>query len=635
MRRLQIVKERKNYGLKIGDSHDKEEDTPMLDLVGGQKEVGAIQKKGSRDEAADKKRKTSMQTMTANQNDGKEARDARKGSKTLAPTMEAKDSKRMLAATQINKCKQSEAASKPLKKPIKTKLDFSYLQSAQQKFCQPENITKDTLDTPAAVKKRRVEGEPSAQLLHNSELAKKDQTEIRRKLEEIRKGAAERNARKAGQVRSSANSARNAGHEQGSANSVGNQGQENNMQVTDQRIQERDHETTSTNSESTSQDEAEIMVQDGRKKGKRVPKLRATTVDDFLKENGIDVENVLANFGIDVDGPGTEPTFDVNDSSALHADYYHQVMADIDDKQGEPKKTRTRGKTKCAKIYGRLMHELFLNVQKLSCGNMLTPSCEKWVIQTARDAWKRFKGKIKCRHFVPYDNLEDMFKNRPLQVAKCQFIKLFLYWSHPTVQVLSNTNKQHKSQQKFPHRMGPINFERVRAAMRAANGKNEEPKRFQMFIVTRTSQKTKEFDEGTQSVIQDFQSRQASGETEEEAFKSVFGKEQPGRVRCYGRAITQSDLKRHAEISAIKEQHEEEVQSLKGELGDVKEEVHGLRAMVKLLLQGSEPGMTPEEIEAMLKNPQHSPVDANSGHGSTHPPNINMDNIGEDNEDQE
>ncbi|MED6166588.1 hypothetical protein PIB30_110793, partial [Stylosanthes scabra] len=116
---------------------------------------------------------------------------------------------------------------------------------------------------------------------------------------------------------------------------------------------------------------------------------------------------------------------------------------------------------------------------------------------------------------------------------------------------------------------------------------------------------------------EDFQTRQASGETEEEAFQSLFGKEQPGRVRFYGRSITQSDLKRHAEISAIKEQHQEEVQYLKGELGDVKEEVHGLRNMVKLLLQRSEPGISPEEIEAMLRNPQHSPVDANSGHGST------------------
>ncbi|MED6172081.1 hypothetical protein PIB30_046762, partial [Stylosanthes scabra] len=202
---------------------------------------------------------------------------------------------------------------------------------------------------------------------------------------------------------------------------------------------------------------------------------------------------------------------------------------------------------------------------------ILPLSCEKWVIQSARDAWKRFKGKLKRRHFVPYDNIEDMVKNRPLQVPGNQFIKLILYWSHPTIQALSQKNKHHKAQQKFPHRMEPINFGRVRAALRATSRTNEEPKRFEIFIATHTSQKRKELDEETQSVI-----------------------------------------------------HQEEVQSLKGELGDVREEVHGLRNMVKLLLQCSEPGMSPEEIEAMLKNPQHSPVDANSGHGSTHIPNINM-----------
>ncbi|MED6166159.1 hypothetical protein PIB30_106312, partial [Stylosanthes scabra] len=122
-----------------------------------------------------------------------------------------------------------------------------------------------------------------------------------------------------------------------------------------------------------------------------------------------------------------------------------------------------------------------------------------------------------------------------------------------------------------------------------------------------------------------FQSWQASGETEEEAFQSLFGKEQPGRVRCYGRSVTQTDLQRHAEISAIKQQHQEEVTTLKNELGDVRtqqqqqaEEIHGLRSMVKLLLLQSEPDMRPEEIDAMLKNAQNSPVDANSGHGSTH-----------------
>ncbi|MED6166259.1 hypothetical protein PIB30_107400, partial [Stylosanthes scabra] len=83
-----------------------------------------------------------------------------------------------------------------------------------------------------------------------------------------------------------------------------------------------------------------------------------------------------------------------------------------------------------------------------------------------------------------------------------------------------------------------------------------------------------------------FQTRQASGESEEEAFRSIFGKEQSGRVRCYGRSVTQTDLQRHAEISALNRQHQEEVTTLKSELGDVKtqqqqqaEEIHGLRSM--------------------------------------------------------
>ncbi|MED6224037.1 hypothetical protein PIB30_079891 [Stylosanthes scabra] len=130
--------------------------------------------------------------------------------------------------------------------------------------------------------------------------------------------------------------------------------------------------------------------------------------------------------------------------------------------------------------------------------------------------------------------------------------------------------------------MGPVNFARVRAALRESKGTNEEPKRFEVFIATRTSRKRKELDAGTQTAIEIFQSRQASGETEEEAFQSLFGKEQPGRVRCYGRSVMQTDLQRHAEISAIKQQHQEEVTTLKNELGDVRtqqqqqaEEIHG------------------------------------------------------------
>ncbi|MED6114700.1 hypothetical protein PIB30_082923 [Stylosanthes scabra] len=105
-----------------------------------------------------------------------------------------------------------------------------------------------------------------------------------------------------------------------------------------------------------------------------------------------------------------------------------------------------------------------------------------------------------------------------------------------------------------------------------SKGTSEEPQRFEVFIATRTNRKRKELDEGTQTAIirEIFQSRQASGETEEEAFQSIFGKEQPGRVRCYGRFVTQTDLQRHAEISALKQQHQDEVTTLRSELGDMK-----------------------------------------------------------------
>ncbi|MED6215292.1 hypothetical protein PIB30_112114, partial [Stylosanthes scabra] len=110
---------------------------------------------------------------------------------------------------------------------------------------------------------------------------------------------------------------------------------------------------------------------------------------------------------------------------------------------------------------------------------ILPASAEKWVIQTIRDAWKRFKGKLKHNHFEPYDNFEDMLKNRPLRVPEDQFIKLILYWSHPTIQAICQRNKKNKGQQKFPHRMGPVNFARVRAELRKSKGNNEEPQRFE------------------------------------------------------------------------------------------------------------------------------------------------------------
>ncbi|MED6177570.1 hypothetical protein PIB30_099383 [Stylosanthes scabra] len=96
----------------------------------------------------------------------------------------------------------------------------------------------------------------------------------------------------------------------------------------------------------------------------------------------------------------------------------------------------------------------------------------------------------------------------------------------------------------------------------------------------------------------------------------------------------------HAEVSAIKQQHQEEVSAFQSKLGAVQtqqqqqatqqqqqaEEIHGLRKMIKLLLLRSEPDMRSEEVEALLQDAQHSPIDANSAHGSTRVPNMGVDN---------
>ncbi|MED6222313.1 hypothetical protein PIB30_063170 [Stylosanthes scabra] len=323
-----------------------------------------------------------------------------------------------------------------------------------------------------------------------------------------------------------------------SAQSAGYQGQHNNVQLTQERIQERQEEFPLPSLESEPEPEGGMRDDNGSELGKGNIVVRATTIDEFLKEHGIDVDLD----GISIGEQTTDLLDDSEDSEALDQNYYQYVMAESDDEEGNILNLST-----CI---------LFWNFHLTALTKFILPaSAEKWVIQTIRDAWKRFKTKLKQKHFDPYDNYDDMVKNRPLRVPEDQFVKLLLYWGHPTIQERSQRNKNNRKQQKFPHRMGPVNFAR-----------------------------------------EIFQSRQASGETEEEAFRSIFGKEQPGWVRCYGRSVTQTELQRHSEISALKQQHQEEVTTLRSELGDVKtqqqqqsEEINGLRSLVKQLLLRSEP----------------------------------------------
>ncbi|MED6207146.1 hypothetical protein PIB30_033157 [Stylosanthes scabra] len=107
----------------------------------------------------------------------------------------------------------------------------------------------------------------------------------------------------------------------------------------------------------------------------------------------------------------------------------------------------------------------------------------------------------------------------------------------------SNKNTENRSKQTCPHWMGNTNFGIVRKQLRESKENHEEPTRAEMFTATRTSKKGKEVYAKTQVVIDAIQHRIEAGEDDEDAFISVLGKDQPGRLRCYGETITKSSLK--------------------------------------------------------------------------------------------
>ena len=71
----------------------------------------------------------------------------------------------------------------------------------------------------------------------------------------------------------------------------------------------------------------------------------------------------------------------------------------------------------------------------------------------------------------------------------------------------------------------------------------------------------------------ELQNRQNFGETADDAFTAVFGKEQPGRLRCYGRSVTASSLKKNEEDRKLKQKHANKFTSLKEEMNEMREEM--------------------------------------------------------------
>nr|XP_016452816.1 PREDICTED: uncharacterized protein LOC107777333 [Nicotiana tabacum] len=220
-----------------------------------------------------------------------------------------------------------------------------------------------------------------------------------------------------------------------------------------------------------------------------------------------------------------------------------------------------------------------------------------------RDAWRRHKRNIKMNYFNKNATDEYMLQNRPNEIPEVQFCQLIEYWKDSDVQ-------------------------------RSTKENNEELSKSEIFIATRTK-KEKEVHTDTQVAISELQNCQSSGETADDAFRAVFGKEHPGRVRSYDRSVTISFLKKVEEITKLKQKHANEMTSLKEEMKEMLREE--MRYFLSQVVQNNHE-LNFYDIQGCAGSNIPSPVDASSARaikgqnlphssGSTHAPNLEKENI--------
>ncbi|MED6126871.1 hypothetical protein PIB30_082654 [Stylosanthes scabra] len=145
---------------------------------------------------------------------------------------------------------------------------------------QPGSSKSKDLDhaNPTANKNQGPQGEPERAAVNIYDSTKRDSTDkLQRMLDAIRIRKETVQSTSVTQQRGSANSAQ----------SEGNQGQVDNVQLTQERVQEIEEDISLPTLEPEPQPDGDTMDGDGSEMGKGRPTLKATTIDEFLKENGI------------------------------------------------------------------------------------------------------------------------------------------------------------------------------------------------------------------------------------------------------------------------------------------------------------------------------------------------------------
>ncbi|XLT58898.1 hypothetical protein HN873_051502, partial [Arachis hypogaea] len=198
-----------------------------------------------------------------------------------------------------------------------------------------------------------------------------------------------------------------------------------------------------------------------------------------------------------------------------------------------------------------------------------------WVFKTLGSSWRTYKSRLKTQYFKENMSLAYNMKNCPRTVPLDHWKILIQFWSLDMIKEQSKKNKASRAKNTSQHTTGSKTFAEIREEEAMKNPDRREPSRVNMFFLTHKPRDGKSMSEGTSKIFLELEDAIAShpekleSTNQDDILSQVLGKDQPSRVRTYGRGVVASNLwgpKSQFEterlIEEVKENAQAEIQNI-------------------------------------------------------------------------
>ncbi|KAL4372883.1 hypothetical protein AHAS_Ahas05G0026300 [Arachis hypogaea] len=198
-----------------------------------------------------------------------------------------------------------------------------------------------------------------------------------------------------------------------------------------------------------------------------------------------------------------------------------------------------------------------------------------WVFKTLGSSWRTYKSRLKNQYFKENMPLVYNIKNCPRTVPLEHWKILVQFWSLDMIKEQSKKNKASRAKNTSQHTTGSKTFAEIREEEAMKNPDRREPSQVNMFFLTHKSRDGKPMSEGTSKNFSELEDAIVShpekleSTNQDDILSQVLGKDQPGRVRTYGRGVVASDLwgsrsqvETERLIKEVKENAQTEIQNI-------------------------------------------------------------------------